>query len=87
MYNLASYEMRTLIRSLTFEFSSFDNSTCQREFKLNLKRVEDSCQKFVDCFDKTNYERYLDATEKMQGFELILIDNLGNFLKKKFIFS
>ena len=76
--------MRTLIRSLTFEFCSLS----QKEFKLNLKKVKNACEKFVQCFDnKSNYERYLDASEKMQGFELVLIDNLGNLLKNKFSFG
>ena len=81
--------MRSLARSLTFEFKSFDKSLDQNEFKFefDLKLVKKAYEMFVKCLDRTSYELYLGVDENMQGFELILADDLGNIFKKKFNFS
>lgn len=79
--------MRTLKRSLTFEYTTFDETDCETEMEINLIKVKQTLELFVESFDKLQAELYLNAEEKFQGFEFILNDNLGNILKQKFNFN
>lgn len=89
-------------RSLTFHYEIFtlnqaSNESPTRIIEIDLKKIRDNYNRFFnklfypneklnsELFNK-KFERIFGLNEKMNGFEIVLIDEIGNFFKKKFIF-
>lgn len=66
------------------------------KIKIDINRVKNKMNKFLkklsnDSLDRDsqakNYERQLGINEKLNGFELLLIDKLGNIFKEKIYYN
>ena len=87
---LICYELRTLSRSLTFNFEVLcqqkNDCTQITRLEIDMNKVKNNYKKFLKELNKQNYERHIGFEDKTNGLELFLIDNLGNIKKKKFYF-
>jgi hypothetical protein len=87
---LICYELRTLSRSLTFNFEVLcqhkNDCTLITRLEIDMNKVKNNYEKFLKELNKQNYERHIGFEDKTNGLELFLIDNLGNIKKEKFYF-
>ncbi len=84
---LVCYELRTLSRSLTFNFEVLcqhkNDCTLITRLEIDMNKVKNNYEKFLKELNKQNYERHIGFEDKTNGLELFLIDNLGNIKKER----
>ena len=101
MNNLAICELRTLSKSFTFDYEIFTGSTSKKSSQSNKKKIDSIACKtlninflivkqkledFIAIHEYKNNVTTLSYTEKTVGFELVLLDQVGNVFKKRINF-
>lgn len=99
--NLAICELRTLSKSFTFDYEIFTGSTSKKSSQSNKKKIDSIACKtlninflivkqkledFIAIHEYKNNVTTLSYTEKTVGFELVLLDQVGNVFKKRINF-